>query len=327
MKTALVTGGTGFIGSHLVEHLLSKGYRVRCMIRQSSSLEWLKELEVEYIYGDLFTPEALRKAVENVEYVYHCAGVTAAKNRAGYFRGNQEGTRNILEACMASAGGLKKFVYVSSQTAIGPGIGGEPVTESTPPHPITAYGESKLAAEKEVTSRMSWIPAVIVRPPAVYGPRDVGILTFFQTISKGLEPLIGFGEKKVSLIHSSDLVRGIVMAGENPKAAGTSYNLGSKRAYNWIELGVLASQIMNKKTIRIKIPHTLVLAIAGISGAVGNLGKKPPIFNFEKGKDITQANWTMSSEKAKVELGYEEQLTVEEAFKCTIEWYKQRGWI
>ncbi len=327
MKRALVTGGTGFIGSHLVELLLSKGYRLKCLVRKTSSLEWLKNLPIEYVYGDLFTPDSLRTAVRDVDYVYHIAGVVAAKNRKGYFKGNQEGTRNLLEACLEANPELKKFIFVSSQTAIGPGIGDEPVTEETIPHPITAYGESKLAAEREVMDRWDKIPAVIVRPPAVYGPRDVGILTFFQTINKGVEPLIGFHEKKASLVHSTDLVNGIVLAGENEEAVRTSYFIGSERTYTWSELGALTSRLMDKKTIKIKIPHWIVFTIAGISGVVGNLGKKPPIFNFEKGKDITRPSWTCSIEKAKKELGYRETVPIERGIQETIEWYRGRGWL
>jgi nucleoside-diphosphate-sugar epimerase len=327
MKSALITGATGFIGSHLAESLLSKGYRVKCLIRKTSNLRWLKDLPIEYIYGDLFTRDALQAAVRDVDYVYHLAGVVAAKNREGYFRGNQEGTRNLHEAVLAANPGLKKFIFVSSLTAAGPGTGNEPVTEETVPHPITAYGRSKLAAEKEVMDRWDAIPSVIVRAPAVYGPRDVGILTFFQAITKGLEPHIGFREKKASLVHSTDLVNGIILAGENEKAVRTTYFIGSEQPYTWRELGALASRLMNKRTIRIKIPHLIVFTIAGISGVVGNLGKKPPILNFEKGKDITRSNWTCSIEKAKRELGYRESISVEQGFSETIRWYKEQGWI
>jgi nucleoside-diphosphate-sugar epimerase len=175
--------------------------------------------------------------------------------------------------------------------------------------------------------RWNAIPSVIVRAPAVYGPRDVGILTFFQTINKGLEPLIGFHEKKASLVHSTDLVNGIILAGENEKAVRTIYFIGSERPYTWSELGTLTSRLMNKKTIRIKIPHWIVFTIAGISGVVGNLGSKPPIFNYEKGKDITRANWSCSIEKAKRELGYRQMISAEQGFAETIEWYKKQGWI
>jgi dihydroflavonol-4-reductase len=327
MKSALITGGTGFIGSHLVESLLSKGYRVKCLIRNTSSLKWLQNLPVEYVHGDLFNHDALRMAVRDVDFVYHLAGVVAAKKREGYFRGNQVGTRNLLEAVIAVNPGLKKFIFVSSLTAAGPGTGNEPVTEEDVPRPITAYGESKLAAEREVIERWTALPSVIVRAPAVYGPRDIGILTFFQSISKGLEPLIGFREKKASLVHSTDLVNGIILAGENEKAVRTTYFIGSERPYTWSELGALTATLMNKKTIRIKIPHWLVFAIAGISGVVGNLGSKPPIFNYEKGKDITRANWSCSVEKAKRELGYRQMIQVEQGFAETIEWYKKQGWL
>ncbi len=327
MKSALVTGGTGFVGSHLVELLLKKGYKVRCLVRKSSSLTWLQDLPVELVYGDLFSQDALRNAVRDVDYIYHVAGVVAAKNRQGYFRGNQEGTRNLLEACLAVNKNLKKFIFVSSMAALGPGVNSEPVTEETPPHPLTAYGESKKAAEDEVRKYWDKIPAVIVRPPAVYGPRDTGVLTFFQSINKGIQPLIGFDEKTISLVHSYDLVQGILLAGENDTAIRTSYCLGSEKFYTWDEIGSITGRVMNKRVLKIKIPHTCVFIIAGITGFLGKFGKKPPILNFEKGIDITRENWTCSIEKARKELGYNPCISFEEGVRITAAWYKEKGWL
>ncbi len=191
----LITGATGFIGSHLAEELHRKGYKLRCLVRKTSNLRWLKHLPIEYIYGDLFDAEMLRRSVEGVDYVYHVAGVTKAKNREEYFRGNHLGTRNLLDAVREVKPDLKRFILVSSLAAVGPSLNGQPVDETTHYHPITSYGESKMEAEKECLQLTDSIPVTVVRPPAVYGPRDKDIFAFFDTMNKGLQPMIGFRDK------------------------------------------------------------------------------------------------------------------------------------
>src|SRR5947209_1386964 len=131
----LITGATGFIGSHLAELLHSKGYELRCLVRKTSDLKWIKHLPIEYVYGDLFAQEILRSAVQDVDYIYHVAGLTKAKSRAEYFQGNHIATKNLLEAALTGKGNLKRFVHVSTQAAVGPSANGVPVDETTPFHP------------------------------------------------------------------------------------------------------------------------------------------------------------------------------------------------
>ncbi|MEO8168133.1 MAG: NAD-dependent epimerase/dehydratase family protein, partial [bacterium] len=233
----LVTGGTGFVGSHLVDLLLEKNYSVRCLIRKTSDTHWLQNKLVEFVYGDLFDEPALRAAVGGVDYIYHSAGVTKAKTKEEYFRGNATGTRNILNAAIEANPTLKRFVHVSSQAAVGPSISKTPIDERHSPHPITTYGRSKLQAEEECLKVMDRIPITITRPPAVFGQRDKDVFEFFNTMSKGLQPMVGFEEKYVSLIHVTDLVRGIVLAGESSSSAGETYFITSKDVYGWKEVG------------------------------------------------------------------------------------------
>ncbi|HMK39593.1 MAG TPA: NAD-dependent epimerase/dehydratase family protein, partial [Bacteroidota bacterium] len=209
---ALVTGATGFIGSHLVELLLKQRYAVRVLLRKTSDTVWLKGLPLDYVYGDLFDRDALQKAVTGVDYVFHSAGVTKAKTPEEYFRGNTEGTANILESVSRHNPGLKRFVQISSQTAVGPSPGAAPVSEEAASRPITTYGRSKLKAEGVCAGYRNSIPITIVRPPAVYGPRDKDVYEFFNTMSKGLQPMVGMKEKYVSLVHVGDLVRGFLLA-------------------------------------------------------------------------------------------------------------------
>src|SRR5690348_13452841 len=141
----LVTGATGFVGSHTAEHLLSQGHQVRALARPSSNLVWLEGKPIEVVNGNMLDPSSLKAAMEGIDAIIHIAGATAARTKQAFFEANQLATRGLLEAAKLYAPTLERFVYISSQTAGGPSIDANPVTEETPPHPITTYGKSKLA--------------------------------------------------------------------------------------------------------------------------------------------------------------------------------------
>ncbi len=326
---ALITGATGFIGSHLAEQLHAKGYELRALIRKTSNTKYIDHLPVEYVTGSLADKESLKAAVEGVDYIFHVAGVVASKDRAGFFRGNEEATRNILEAARQYNPHLKRFIHVSSLSAVGPAASpAEPVTEDVPFRPITTYGESKAAAEKVAFEYMEHLPVTIVRPPAVYGPRDVGVYTFFQVVARGFAPLIGFDRKKVSLVHVDDLVRGFIQAAESDRAEGEAYFISSDEFYEWSEVGNVAAQVFGHKKVRnLRVPHAIIFAVAGISGFFGKFQKKPPVLDFEKGRDITQPYWICSVDKARDHFGYCQQMNIEDGVRNTVEWYRTQKWI
>ena len=324
---ALVTGGTGFIGSHLAEHLLSKGYTVRCMVRKTSDLVWLKGLNVELVYGDLFDDEALKKAVGGVDYVYHSAGLTNAKTKDEYYRGNTTGTVNLLNAAIKHSPGLKRFVFVSSQAAAGPSPSRTPITEEVAPQPITTYGKSKWEAEKECLRVGNVLPITIVRPPVVYGPRDKDVLELFNTLNKGLQPIVGFHEKLVSLIHVKDLVRGFVMACESNNSRGKTYFISSTGLYGWKEIGDTIKKVLGRRVLRVRLPEPLVYVVATFAEGLALLNSKPALINFEKARDMVQDYWTCDASRARKDFGFEQQVSLDEGIRNTIEWYKQNHWL
>lgn len=323
----LITGATGFIGSHLAEHLHSKGYRLRCLVRPTSDLRRLQHLPIEQIYGDMFDERALTSAVRGVDYVYHLAGITKARTQEEYFKGNHHATSNMLAAVRRNNPTIKRFVHVSSQAAVGPSGTNGPVDEQTPFHPITTYGKSKMEAEKECLSLMDKIPITIIRPPAVYGPRDKDIFEFFSTMNKGLQPMIGFNNKMVSLIHVKDLVEGIVLAGEHAKSVGQTYFISSERYYDWKEVGDVTAAAIGKKAVRLRVPEFVVYMIAGISELYSLVSRKPVLLNLEKAREIVQDAWTCSIEKAKTELGFSESVTLEAGIRGTVQWYREHRWL
>jgi dihydroflavonol-4-reductase len=323
----LITGATGFIGSHLAESLHAQGYALRCLVRKTSNLLWLRQLPIEYIYGDLFDLSVLRRAVADVDYVYHLAGITKAKTKAEYYLGNHIATKNLLDAVLEVKPGLKRFLHVSTQAAVGPSTNGEITTEATPFHPITTYGISKMKAEMECLDRKDALPITIVRPPVVYGPRDKDVFEFFNTMRRGIQPMVGFAAKRVSMIHVLDLVRGTIMAAEYPRAVGETYFIADRQPYTWKEIGDATCRVMGRKALRVRIPEFGVYAIAACAEFYSLITRRAVLINFEKARDMVQNSWTCDPSKARRELGFTSALTIEQGIAETVEWYIQQGWL
>lgn len=323
----LVTGATGFVGSHIVERLLATGHQVRAFVRTVDNLKWLVGQHVELVTGRLTEPETLKDAVENVDAVIHVAGVTAAKSQQGFYEGNYVLTRSMLEAVQKYNPGLHRFIQCSSQTATGPSLDGQPVTELTPPHPITTYGKSKRMAEAECERARQHFPVTILRLSAIYGPRDTAVLSFFQTVDKRLKPLIGKTDKLVNLVHVADVAEGVRLALEHDAAKNETYFIGSEQQYSWREVSDLTADILMKKGVTIRLPHSLVRTVAGVSEVFSIFSKTPSVLNWEKGRDMVQEQWTCSVEKAKREIGYSQQVPLDLGVRDTIDWYKKQGWM
>lgn len=325
----LVTGATGFIGSHIADRFLQLNHNVRCTIRKTSNLRWLEGKPFELVEASLSDINSLKSALKDIDIVIHSAGLTAAKNYDEYLKGNRDGTRNLLIAAKEICPNLKRFVYISSQTAAGPATSLEaPIDENSECKPITSYGKSKYEAELEVLKFKDIFPITIIRPPAVYGPRDTATFDIFKVIRKGFCPLIGLKPKYVSLIHSSDLVDGIILATFSDVAIGQTYFISSDEYYDWVTINSIIANAMNvKKCITIKIPHFLVLTVAAISGFLGAFSKKPPVFNYEKGIDFIQNYWICSIAKAKRELNFQPRIPIKQGLTETAQWYIENNWL
>ncbi|MBS1518716.1 MAG: NAD-dependent epimerase/dehydratase family protein [Bacteroidetes bacterium] len=324
---AFITGATGFVGSHLADKLLEKNYEVYCLKRSTSSTRWLEGKNVKFVDGDLFSNETLENVIKEMDFVFHVAGVVKSRTAEGFFRNNYEATRNLLEITHKVNPGIRKFVYVSTLAASGPAVNTDFIDENSPASPITNYGRSKLKGELEVMAFKDKIAVSIIAPPAVFGPRDTEILIYFQTFQKGLNSVIGFDEKYLSLVYVEDLVNGIILAAENPSANGEKYFLCFDKAYNWNEIGSVTSKLLGKKAVKIRLPHSVVYSVGFLSEIFSYFTGKPVTLNVEKCRDITQLRWVCSNQKAKAQLGFKPEYTLEESFKKTIDWYKEVNWI
>jgi nucleoside-diphosphate-sugar epimerase len=322
-----ITGATGFIGSFLAEALIQAGHQVTCLVRKQSNLRWIADLDVECFYGSLNDKNSLIRGLEGADMVYHLAGVTKARNRDEYFNGNFEGTKNLIDAAIQHKKKIKRFILVSSQTAVGPSPTLIPIDENHPANPVTDYGKSKRAAEEYAISMMKKISLTILRPPAVYGPRDTDILEFFRTVKFGIIPKLGSSDKYLSLIHVKDLVRGIIMAAENEKAIGQIYFLTSPEPYAWDEISKITLKILQKKGVNIPIPVSLMKGVAYFSEGISSITKKPALVNRQKVIDMEQDFWTCAPDKARKDLGFECEIGLENGIRETLIWYKEQKWL
>jgi dihydroflavonol-4-reductase len=326
---SFVTGANGFVGSHLVEYLLANGHEVHCLLRKSSNDQWLKHLDCTLHRGGIEDTSYLQKLflAHKVEYIFHLAGTVKAFDYQGFYNGNVMPTNAILEACLGLES-LRKIVVTSSIAATQPAKLGIPNDESVTRKPLTDYGKSKVAEEDLAISYFDRLPIAIVRPPVVYGERDSEVLLFFKTVSQGLIPLIGFEAKSVSLVHVRDLVHGIACCGTQEISAGQTYFIGGHSdEYTWDQLGSLARNYLGRPAIKLRIPHFVIYFAAWIYQSLAKIGGKAVTFNIQKANEMVCESWSCTSQKAKTQLGYNPQISIEKGFEETITWYKSKGWL
>jgi len=323
---ALVTGSNGFLGSHLVEGLLARGYEVHCLVRRTSDLTWLRGLPARLVYGDVTSQESLRRAVAGKEYVYHAAGLVKARSQWAFDRVNFSGTAKLLWACRICGVQLKRFVLISSQSAGGPSPDSTPVTEEDSPRPVSLYGKSKLRAEEEASKYAGRLPVTIVRPPAIFGPRDREMYPFFKMLNKGIVVLVR-GERCASFAYVKDVVAGTVLAGESEKAVGQIYYISGERDCTWREFAETAARVMGKRPVTVSVPEAAVRVLGGMNSLAAALTGRARMLDWQKAREILQPCWLCDTSKAKRDLGYRARYSLEDALAETIRWYEVEGWI
>ncbi len=324
---ALVTGASGFIGSHLTENLLSKGCRVRALVRTTSNLKWLNGLELELVYGSFDDQSSLADAVKGVDYIFHIAAAKSGP-RQKLFRDNVEGAINLAKAAARSAPGLKRFVFSSSQAAAGPSAClEEPRCESDQCRPISDYGRSKLEAERQLMELAEQIPLTIVRPPTVYGPRDSDVFLYFQWINRGLALLPGFKKRYAHMIFVRDLVEGMIGAAQSDAASGRTYFLSDPRSYSWQEISRAIAQSLYKKPLPLRIPLGLARFAALLAEGGALAAGRDSIFNRQKAREMAERYWTCSPAQAEKDFGFKCRHDLKRGLEITARWYRENGWL
>ena len=319
---ALVTGATGFIGSNLVNELVTREFEVTCLIRKTSDLRWLKDLDVSFVYGDCNNKDSLKQLPSDFDYIFHLAGLTKAKREEDFFVTNVNGTENLLGSLSRNPSGIKRFIYMSSLAAAGPSRDGTPLDETAPPRPVSAYGKSKLEGERVAVGYKDKLPVSVIRPPAVYGPRDRDFFLFYRMIKRGFYPY--WGKCYYSLLYVDDLVHGMIAAAESGEAEGKTYFLTDSRIYSNEEIVYEIMEAMGTRALRIGIPASVMKLLAKVSG---KLADGASIINLDKLREIKHNHWTCDAKKAELEFGFIPRVTIKEGIKWTADWYKIHKWL
>ena len=323
----LVTGGTGFIGSHLVELLLLRGFSVACLVRDPGRTGWLKDLNVDLRQGDCSQPASLASAVQGASIVIHAAGLTKAKHARDYYLVNHIGTSNMLQACARFNPGIKKFILISSQAAAGPSPDGIPITEKAVPAPVSDYGRSKLKAEEEAQRYRDLFNVVILRPAAVYGPRDRDMYELFKWASRGLTLEIAGGERYINLCYGGDVAAAIVKAAEQSTVSGSVYFIADGRKCSWSDFRNRLLETGGVRAFSVKVPHAAAYLIGLVSELGSLFAARPALTNRQKVLEASQRYWLCDTARAERELGFSTGHTLQEGLGITWQWYRDNNWL
>ena len=329
-KTALVTGGAGFVGSHLVDLLLKRGYHVRCFTKRDSDLQFVPKKKVEVVYGDVLEKASLEQALKGVNYVFHLAAIQHKHaTEEEFFLVNATGTQNLLEACCQCENSLAKVIHISSISAVGPRNSPERLTEESPCMPIDAYGMSKLGGEKIALAYTSKIPLTIVRPPLVFGPRDrnpITVLPYMKMVNRGFYLTRRSGLRFQSIIYVNDLASGLIKAAETNDTDGHIYMLCNEEPTTYDEICRLTAKALDKKVLRIPVPSFLLKA--------RHLFKESLRHEVEQCSTTGRSasirgllHWVCDGTKALEEFGFKPTYSLWDGVRETARWYVEYGWI
>jgi len=320
----LLTGATGFVGPHVAEAFRREGAVVRALVRSAARAADLHDVEV--VSGSLEDAASLERACAGVDVVVHMAAVLHARTDAEYHAVNAAGTQRLLDAMRRVDPAPRRLVYLSSLAACGPAIEGRGVTAQDPPRPLTAYGRSKLEGERVVLAAKDGTEVVIVRAPAVYGPRDTDLFHFFRLARRGIIPVPTGPDRPLQLVHAQDLARGLVRAAFAPGATGV-YHVAEPRGYSWQQVGKLVGDAVGRRVRVIRIPAGLLSALAAVSETAAGMVGGSSIFNRDKARELLAPGWLCETESARADLGYEAAIPLAEGLRSTAQWYREHGWL
>jgi nucleoside-diphosphate-sugar epimerase len=324
----LVTGASGFLGSHIAERLANEGHDVRVLLRESSSREFLQGFPHEEAIGDIADAESLPPAVDGIEGVAHAAGLVKARDEAHFSSVNGRGTANLLAALEKHSREFKRFVYVSSLSAHGSSSDGKPRAVDAKPKPVSAYGRSKLLGEVAVRESALAGKAVILRMPVIYGPRDPALATMFQAVRFRFAPLLMGGHNRVSVVYADDAARAVIHTlTAEADVAGKVYTPEDGYVYTWRDLLSAIEKAMGHGALVLPIPRIGYDFAALLAEAGAKVIRRPVIFNRDKVREMAQRAWVCSAETLTRDVGWRAEVDITEGARRTGEWYRAQRWI
>lgn len=331
MTKILITGASGFVGTHLLEAVSKLGWEIHAAVRKSSNIDNIKSFVSQFIYLDQSDFAAVKDCFETTsyDYVIHAAALTKAKTEQELLAANVRNTENLIRAAFTSSNPPKRFVFVSSLAAIGPIAYDAPssITEDTVYAPVTAYGRSKRDAEQMIKEHFAAWPISVFRPTAVYGPREKDLFILFDTLNKGIEPYIGRAPQKLSFVYVKDLVQVLILGCTVAQENLQFYNISDGKVYNRFAMADIFKALFAKKTFRFYVPFAVVSWVAKLSAFLYRNSTKTPTIYPERLGELTAQNWSCSIEKANNKLGYVPDYDLKKGLTEALLWYKKHNWL
>ncbi len=323
-----LTGASGFLGSHVADILLAKGFAVRASIRQTSNLRWLEGKDIETTIVDLENAKSCDSFLSGSSGLIHCAGLVTATGEQQYQRANVRTTENLLaraeltwkEQCDDPA-----FVLISSMAAHGPAGLDNPAVESNSPAPITAYGRSKLAAELAVNGSEWSFRRAILRPPSLYGPRDKEFLPLFKAATRGITARLGKSMTGLSLVHGWDAAAAAVALMQCDQATGTYFVDDLHTGYNWQELADILSSTTGKKIRTLQVPLVLLKISSSLLGRGRAISS--PVLNPDRIRDLETSGWVCDGSLLSTTTGWQPKYSALTGFANTMDFFKEQDWL
>ncbi len=314
MPRVLLTGATGFLGSHITEALVTQSYQVRCTLRPSSSTKWLDNLNIEKANVDFNDEASLQKACQGVDVVIHNAGITRAKNDAEFFEVNTDATERLAKAAIKAK--VSRFIFISSLEARGP----NGFTTA-----ISSYGKSKLEAEHRLMTLQNDIEMILLRPAGVYGPRDTDLLTLFQIAKYGFLTMPATSSR-LQPVHARDVAEAVLTTIQNKAQLGP-FEISEPNTYSWQDMAQMLEVAIQRKLRVIKIPREVFLGAGYASEIVSKLLNQAPKLDRRRAKSLAYYSYTCDTTQFKKSFGWQARISLQEGLTETAMWYKQNNWI
>ncbi len=322
-RVAFLTGGTGFVGSHVASALLREGWQVRALTRRAAR-DLAPRSSFEWVPGDLFGQTNLAGAVRGCQAIVHVAGLVKARTLEEYREVNVRGTQRLIAAGRESSPEAL-FVLVSSQAVAGPAVGGRPAREGDPARPVSWYGLSKREAELAVETEWKG-PWIVLRPCVVYGPRDRGLLSFFAAAARGWVP-VPAARSQIQLIAAEQAALAVARAAGRPDLSGRTGFLCDPEPVTIAAFAGALARLPQRPARLLRIPDLLV-RVAGLAETLREAAtRRSRPFNADKAREILAGDWVCDSAPMRRDLDLPPAVRLEDGLKTTWDWYIREGWL